>query len=255
MMYRRSLLSWLGVSVASAVDPLCAANDAQPPKGTGVVALETFCVADADQMSRCHAYIGGTLLPFLNEIHNRTGICLDAIVAPHTPQALLLAAYSSFDEMLNVRGRIASHPGIWQARADLESAHILSEVRSQVLIGTQECLPFSADCDRVKTGVFELRSYHAPAWHNGPTSRVSSIFSRNGIHPIVNAATAAGEHMPRFTYLIPFEGLATRQEAWSRLGADSEWIDMQRESVARHGSAAKVTGKSIYKLSPYSQLA
>jgi hypothetical protein len=71
----------------------------------------------------------------------------------------------------------------------------------------------------------------------------------------VNAATAAGEHLPRFTYLIPFEDLAARHEAWSRIDADPEWIDMQRESVARHGSAAQVTGKSIYKLAPYSQLA
>jgi hypothetical protein len=253
--YRRTLLSWMGVSVAGAIDPLSAANQAQLPKGTGVVALESFCVADAGQMPRCHSYIIGALLPLLNQVHNRTGICLDAIVAPHTPQALLLSAYSSFDEMLEVQDRIASHPSIRQARADLESARILSEVRSDVLIITQEYPQFPAAFDRVKTGVFELRSYHAPAWHDGPPSHVSSLFSRSGIHPIVNAATAAGEHMPRFTYLIPFTDLAARHEAWSRIDADPEWIGLQRESAARHGSAAQVTGKSIYKLAPYSQLA
>ena len=254
-MYRRSLLSWLGVSAAGALDPLSAANEARPPEGTPVVALESFCVADADQMRRCHAYLGGALLPYLNEIHNRTGFGLDAIVAPHTPQAIFLAAYSSFDEMLDIRGRIASHPGIQRARADLEAAHILSDVRSQVLIGARECMRFPADSDRVRAGVFELRSYHAPAWLDGPSPRVRSVFSRAGIHPILNAATAAGEHLPRFTYLVPFAGLAARQEAWSRMEADAEWIDMQRESAARHGSAAKVTGKSIYKLAPYSRLA
>jgi hypothetical protein len=245
----------MGVSVAGALDPLSAANRAQSPKGTGVVALESFRVADAEHLSRCHAYIGGALLPLLNEIHSRPGICLDAIVAPHTPQALLLSVYSSFDEMLDVQARIASHATILQARAELESTRILSEVRSEVLIVTQECPQFPAAFDRVKTAVFELRSYHAPAWHDGPPSRVSSLFGRAGIHPIVNAATAAGEHVPRFTYLIPFEDLAVRHEAWSRIDADPEWVDMQRESTARHGSAAKVTGKSIYKLAPYSQLA
>ena len=253
MIYRRSLLSWMGVSVAGALDPLSAANHALPSKGTGVVALESFCVADAEQLSRCHSYISGALLPLLNQVHNRTGICLDAIVAPHTPQALLLSAYSSFDEMLDVQARIASHATIRQARAELESTRILSEVRSEVLIVTQECPQFPAAFDRVKTGVFELRSYHAPAWHDGPPSCVSSLFGRAGIHPIVNAATAVGEHVPRFTYLIPFENLAVRHEAWSRIDADPEWVDMQRESTARHGSAAKVTGKSIYKLAPYSQ--
>ena len=54
--------------------------------------------------------------------------------------------------------------------------------------------------------------------------------------------------MPRFTYLVPFASLAAREEAWTRLEADAEWINMQRES------AATVTGKSIHKLAAYSQL-
>src|SRR5579864_7840982 len=109
MMYRRSLLSWLGVSVAGALDPLSATADAQGSKRTGVVALESFCVADAEMMLRLDAYLEGDLLPLLDEIHHRPGICLNAIVAPHTPQTLVLAAFSSFNEMLDVRSRSASH--------------------------------------------------------------------------------------------------------------------------------------------------
>jgi hypothetical protein len=206
-------------------------------------------------MPRLHAYLGGALLPFMNEIHSHPKIFLDAIVAPHMPQAILLAVFSSFDEMLDIRGRIANHPGVRQARADLESANVLDEVRSQVLIAPQDSLRFPADSNRLKTGVFELRSYHAPAWHGGPPARVNAVFSRAGIRPILNASTAASEHTPRFSYLIPFESLAARQEAWARLDADAEWIDMQGESIARHGSAMKVTGKSIYKLARYSELA
>src|SRR5690348_7132017 len=109
MMYRRSLLSWLGVSVAGALDPL-SANDAQHPKGTGLLALESFCVADADQMRHIHNYLGAALLPTLSEIHHRRSVCLEALIAPQTPQALLVAAFSSFEEMLETRRRIAADP-------------------------------------------------------------------------------------------------------------------------------------------------
>lgn len=240
-MHRRSLLSWMGVSVAGALDPL-SANEAPPPSGKPVIALESFCASDAEQMTRIHGYLSGVLLPSLNEIHNRPAICLEAIVAPQTPQALLLAAFSSFEEMLNVRERLAIYPGIQQARADLETANVLTEVRSQVLLGTAE-LPRSS-----ASGVFELRAYHAPGWQDGPPPRVAAVLRHAGIRPIVNASTAAGEHLPRFTYLIPFDSLAAREAAWSRLEADPDWTTLQREA------AAKVTSKSIYTLASYSRL-
>jgi hypothetical protein len=242
MMHRRSLLSWLGVSAAGALDPL-SANEAPPPAGKPVVALESFQAADSDHMPRIHAYLSGAVLPSMNEIHRHPAVCLEAIVAPHTPQALLLAAFANFDEMLATRERLAAHPRIQQARADLESANVLTEVRSQVLLGTAQFPRF------FDSGIFELRSYHAPGWHEGTPPRLTAILDRAGIRPIVNASTAAGEHLPRFTYLIPFDSLAAREAAWSRLEADPDWVTLQREA------AAKVTGKSIYKLAPYSRLA
>jgi hypothetical protein len=139
-------------------------------------------------------------------------------------------------------------------RAELESSGLLTEVRSQVLIGTQEALRFPAGSEHLSAIIFELRSYHCPTWQAGPPSLVTAVLDRAGIHPIVSAAFAAGEHIPQFTYLIPFEGLAARQEAWSCLGADPDWTAIERES-ANNGSAMKVTAKSIYKLAPYSRLA
>jgi hypothetical protein len=156
--------------------------------------------------------------------------------------------FSSFDEMLEIRASLASTPGIRQARAELESARILEEVRSQVLLVNEESLHFPADLKSLQTGVLEIRSYDAPAWHDGVPMRVITVLRRAGVHPIVNAATAAGEHMSRFTYVVPFASLAAREKAWTTLEEDAEWIDMQRES------AATVTGKSIYKLAPYSRL-
>ena len=184
----------------------------------------------------------------MQQLHHGPRLCLEAIVAPHTPQAIVLAVFSSFDEMLAIRASLAASRGVRQARAELESARILEEVRSQVLVVKDAALRLPADLQPYQAGIFEVRSYGAPAWHHGVPTGVIAVLNRAGIHPIVNAATAAGEHMPRFTYVIPFADLAAREQAWTRLEADAEWIDMQR------GSAISVTGKSIYKLAPYSRL-
>ena len=252
MISRRVMLSWLGASAGAcavtAGSPLSAVAGTRSAQGTRVVNLESFCIANGRHESRLHAYLAGTLLPRMQKLHEGPRLCLNAIVAPHTPQAMVLAAVSSFDEMLEVRASLASNPDVRQARAELESARILEEVRSQVLVVNEESLHVPTDLKSFQAGIFEVRSYDAPAWHDGVPPRVIETLRRAGIHPIVNAATAVGEHMPRFTYVIPFASLAAREEAWSKVEADAEWIDMQRES------AVTVTGKSIYELAPYSQL-
>ena len=252
MISRRALLSWLGVSAGAcavtAGSPLSAVAGAGSAKSARVLNLESFSIAHGKDELRLHAYLAETLFPRMQELHKGSRLCLDAIVAPHTPQAMVLARFSSFDEMLEIRASLASSPGIRQARAELEAAHILEEVRSQVLVVGEESLQLPADLKSLQAGIFEVRSYDIPAWHDGVPPGVINVLRRAGIHPLVNAATAAGEHLPRFTYLIPFASLAAREQAWTRLEADAEWIEMQRES------AATVTGKSIYKLAPYSPL-
>jgi hypothetical protein len=258
MISRRVLLSWLGVSggacAVSAGSPLSVINDARFGNDKRIVNLETFCIAGTDQNARVQAYLTDTLLPRMEQIHKGPRLCLDAVVAPQTPQAALLAVFSSFDEMLDIRTRLASSPRIRQARAELESARVLEEVRSHVLVVSQESLRFPADLKSLKNSILEVRSYDAPAWHDGPPPRVIEVFRRAGIDAIANAATAAGEHMPRFTYVIPFESLPARERAWAALDSDPEWIAIQRAWAGKHASAVRVTGKSIYKLAPYSRL-
>lgn len=253
MIERRSLLSWLGASVTSALGSH-SLNAAARDKSAGVVALESFAIADAEQMPRVHAYLGGVLLPLLNQVQHRPGICLESMVVPQNPHALVVSAFSSFDEMQATRRRIAGHPDVQKARAQLESAAVLTEVRSQLFIGAQEPLRLPLKSGRLNSAVFELRSYHCPTWEAGPPASLTAVLNRAGIHPVLNAAVSAAEHSPQFTYLIPFQSLAARAEAWSRLGSDPHWLAIERESV-KDGSGVRVTAKSIYRLAPNCRLA
>ena len=253
-MNRRSWLSALGVSAAGSLAGFSAVTDSQSGQRTWVLALESFRVRHAEQMPRLHSYLGQTFLPLLDQVHRGPKMFLDAIVAPHTPQVLFVSAFASFDEMIETRGKVAAHAGLQRACADLDSGDALVEQAPQILMATEDSLEFHRRPTRRETGVFELRSYRAPAWRDRPPAVVSAAFRRCGIHPIVNASSAAGEHLPRFTYLIPFTSLAVRQEAWIRLDADLDWIGLQRESSAKFGSEAKVTSASIYSLAPYSPL-
>ena len=257
MISRRSALYWLGVSAggAGALNTFSAfAKNKRPENGTRVITCESFCVTDAGQVEHLRSYMGDTLLPCMDQLRNSPRMCLEAIVAPHTPQTLLLTVYSSFNEMLEQRARIASDPRVRRAWAGIESAQMLDDVRSHVLIVSEDSVRFPVKSASVKSGLFEVRTWHAPAWRGGSAPEVNSVLSRIGVDPIVAGATAAGEHLPRFTYVVPFESLAVRQQVWARLDADAQWMEMQQESIARFGSGARTTAKAIYKLAPYSPL-
>jgi hypothetical protein len=234
-MNRRSWLSSLGLSAAGSLAGLPAVADTQANTRSWTLSLESFRVSYPEQMARLHAYLSGTFLPHLAQVHHGPKMFLEAIVAPHTPQALVMTVFRSFDEMIEIRNKIAAHPDIQRARADLESGD------SQILVAAADSLQFRGGPDRRRSGIFELRTYHAPAWPDRPPAAAGAAFLRAGIDPILTAS-AAGEHLPRFTYLVSFENLAARQEAWGRLDGDSEWSGLE----------AKVTGASIYKLAPYS---
>jgi hypothetical protein len=217
-----------------------------------VVACESFHVTDVAQVPRLRSYIGETLLPCMDQMRNTPRMCLEAVVAPHTPQTLLLTVYFSFDEMLEERARIASDARVRRAWAGVESAQVVGEVQSHVLMVSGDSVQIPAHSASVQSGLFEIRTWHAPAWRGGPGPEVGSVLRRIGVHPIMAGATVAGEHLPRFTYVVPFESLAARQQTWDRLEADAQWIEMQRESVARFGFGARTTAKAIYELAPYS---
>src|SRR5579864_5936721 len=159
---RRNWLSSVGLSAAGSLAGLSAVTDSQANKRSWVLSLESFRVSRAEQMGRLHSYLGGTFLPYLTQVHRGPKMFLDAIVAPHTPLALVVTAFPSFDEMIEIRNKVAAHPGIQRARADLESGE------SQILITTADSLQFHDGADRRPGGIFELRSYHAPAWRDGP---------------------------------------------------------------------------------------
>lgn len=254
MISRRSALSWLGLSAAgaSALNAFSAFAKTPGANGMRVISLESFCVTDAGQVTHLRSYISDALLPCMDQFCNSPRMCLEAVVAPHTPQTLLLAVYPNFNEMLEMRRRIASDLRVSRAWAGIESAQVLDDVRSQVLVASEESVRFPAESAFVESGLFEVRTWHAAAWREGPPPEVSSVLSRIGIHPVVAGAPAAGEHLPRFTYVVPFDNLAARQEAWARLEEDAQWREMQRESIASYGSGVRTTAKAIYKLAPYS---
>jgi hypothetical protein len=93
--------------------------------------------------------------------------------------------------------------------------------------------------------IYELRVYRSPTVRQLKvlverfTGGEVDVFHRAGFFPIFYTTSIAGPEMPNLTYLIPFESMAQRDEAWKRFGADPQWKQLETESRRKGGEVVQ----------------
>jgi hypothetical protein len=194
-------------------------------------------------------------------VHSGPQIYLEALVAPHIPQLLAIYGFESLDEVRSVSRSLAQHPGLRKKLAELESG---PEPPYERLDSTLlEAADYSPEIPvpappRAAGRIFELRVYHSPSWrqlqalHERFAGPEIKIFHRSGVHPLFYSSTVVGANMPNLTYLIPFDSLAAREQAWAAFGADPEWAKVRQESVEKYGQISNIIGISLYRATAWS---
>jgi hypothetical protein len=63
------------------------------------------------------------------------------------------------------------------------------------------------------------------------TSRLREVFARAGMRPVL---------CEDLTWLIPFDSLTAREQAWNRVNADPEWTNLRRQFASYRFSLYRV---------------
>lgn len=203
--------------------------------------LDRYYLKNGSQPPRLHEYFAGVKGPQL---------ILEALVAPHVPQLLVIQGFSSLTEVSD-KPRLPET--LWpvpeQPWESLEASILEATPYSPELVPAAEGAP---------TRVFEVRTYHSPSFpqlkalHERFAGPEIAIFHRVGVFPVLYGSMIAGQHLPNLTYVIPFESLAAREQAWTAFGADDEWIQVRTESIKKGGQIASINQISLYKATAYS---
>jgi hypothetical protein len=214
-------------------------------------AIENYTLKNGTQLARLHDYFSKVRIPAIQKATEGPVLMLEALIAPHMPQAACIAGLSSLDQLSAATAR----PGVEQWEQGPEPPF---EAQSLTLV---EAAPYSPELviEKRKTPrVFEWRVYHSPTYtqlkalherFSGPEIR---IFHRTGVHPVLYSSTIAGPNMPNLTYLIPFDNLDAREKAWSAFASDPEWVKVRQDSIDKHGQISANMQISLWKAAPYS---
>jgi hypothetical protein len=253
-MNRRTFMTTMGaVSAASA-------GHAAAEQKSGYFLLEHYYLRNSTQGPRINEFMSQGLVPALAKFHAGPKIFLEALVAAHMPQYLVVLGLKSLDELTSMRARLREDAAYQKAFAAWESgAEAPYEHYSQVLLKAAEFSPeIPLSAQGAAPRIFELRTYHSPTWKQlaALNQRFSGseikIFHRCGVNPILYSETLVGPNMPNLTYLTPFADLASREKAWAAFGADPEWVKVRKESIDAHGQISSVMQISLFRAAPYS---
>jgi NIPSNAP len=228
---------------------------------TSVYSLEVFKLKNGTQLPRLHEHFSQTLLPAMSKIHHGPKIFLEALVAPHMPQAAVIYGFASLDEMWSVHTKLANDSELTKGTEALENGPEppFESLDITLLEAASYSPEIVAATDASKPArLFELRVYHSPtfrqlkALHERFAGPEIKIFHRVGIQPLLYSSTLVGQNLPNLTYLIPFDDLAAREKAWNAFNADPEWIKVRKESIDRGGQISSVIQISLWKATVYS---
>ncbi|HME06413.1 MAG TPA: NIPSNAP family protein [Bryobacteraceae bacterium] len=250
-MQRRNFLGVLGaMGMTQAATP--------PTKKTRFYLVEQYKMRSGAQPPRLHEFFSQTMLPALDKIHTGPKIFLNAEVAPHVPQAALIAGFSSLEEMGNVRAKMYADDAVNKKYTSLEgSAPIFDTLDSSVWQAADYSPEIVSSAADGPARLFEMRIYHAPTGRHlqGLHERFNGgeigVFHRVGIHPILYASTMIGPDQPNLVYVIPFADLAAREKAWAAFGADPEWAKIRKESNDKYGAIPDVIQVSLWRATAY----
>jgi NIPSNAP len=251
-MNRRSFIGGIA-SMAAAAPP------DTPRRKTNLYLIENYYLTFGTQQPRINEFMSKGYLPAASS--TQPVIFLEALVAPHMPQFMVIQGLESAEELSTMRARMRANPVFQKAFAAWESgAEPPYENYTMTLV---KATNYASDISLAPpkegvTRVFELRTYHSPTWrqlaalHRRFAGPEIQIFHRVGVFPILYSETVIGANMPNLTYLIPFDSLDAREKAWNKFGADPQWVKVRQESIDKDGQLNMVNQISLWRATPYS---
>jgi hypothetical protein len=185
----------------------------------------------SDQVQRTTDFIATYYAP----ASRRAGIgpigIFSPVIAPDSPFLLVLSGYPSLAAMQASFGELAADAEYQKGWETFNSNPDLAYIRMEsTLFRCFDSVPAieTGSADRAPR-TFELRTYESD---NEMTLQRKikmfdegeiAIFRRNGMQPVFFGEARVGPKLPRLTYMLAYENMSGREEAWSAFIADPDW--------------------------------
>lgn len=187
-----------------------------------------------------------------------------SLIAPHSPFVMSLTSFPSLAAMESAWQKMESDKEMlklleaWYEKPGLPYQRVESWLlRGFDSVPNIEVPPAKPD---KSARVFELRTYESN--HGGTLRRKIkmfddgeiAIFRRIGLRPVFFGRTLVGGNMPNLTYMLAFDSLAHREQAWRAFLDDPQWHKLRSTPGLSDAEIVSNISSMILRPLPFSDI-
>ena len=184
--------------------------------------------------SQLKKYLLEAVAPLLNEQGGKVGI-FGEYSLQEPPTLYVLLCFPNMDQYFALKNNMDHDPD-FQAKAkaynELPSDRPLFDRYETLLLEALDAIPQVRQPDASR-GLYELRIYES---YNEDAGRRKvlmfnkeelPLFDKVGLNSVFFGKNLAGGHLPALTYMLWFNDMKHREEAWARFIPHPDWIAMR----------------------------
>lgn len=257
MMYRRHFLSASAASFATS-------NLMAAPLNRAVFELRYYRLRNGTQIERTNQFLSKTYLPAAIRAGAGPVGFFGGMVAPQMPFVLSVTGFRNLGAMEAAMDKMAADSAFRKGADEYDSMTELSYIRMETSLfrgfRTFPNIQVPPAADGQAPRVFELRTYEAN--HVNASQRKIGMFDEGEIAifrkckmtPVFFGEAIAGGNLPNLTYMLAFDSLAAREEAWKTFINDPDWQKLRVKPGLSDAEVVSNISGSLLRPMPYSPI-
>lgn len=248
-----------GAPLVRAMDYTHAMDDAME---TEYYELRHYHMLYGAKQRQLHDFLGEVALPAFKRLNIGPVGAFTVVYGTNAPSLLLLLPHSNLASVETLRQRLAEDDEYQKAGADFlkvpmsDPAYVRFE--STLLKAFVEMPKLETPLNSPGR-IFEMRTYesHSDAAALRKIEMFNKggeipIFRRTGLNPVFFAETLIGRNMPNLTYMLVFEDMQARDEAWDQFRQDPDWEKLRVDPY--YADTVSTISDVILRPTAYSQI-
>lgn len=237
---------------------------AAAPSNPAFFELRYYRLRNGPQIERTNQFLSKTYLPAAIRAGAGPVGFFGGLVAPQMPFVLALTGFRNLSAMESALNRMAADPAYQKGADAFDSMSELSYIRmeSSLFRGfrTFPNIQVPPVNDGQAPRVYELRIYEAN--HAKASQRKIGMFDEGEIDifrkckmtPVFFGDAIAGANLPNLTYMLAFDSLAAREEAWKTFINDPDWQKLRVKPGLSDAEIVSNISGSMLRPMPYSPI-
>lgn len=218
--------------------------------------LRTYTFDNEEQKEATLTYLGTAFIPALNRMGISPVGVFEPLEAGEEIKLYVLITYPDLEDFTNLVDNLAGDEEYQKAATGYLKRPLKEPAYQRINSSFMKAFSSIPIIETPASGehIIELRIYESHNEYAG-NQKVKmfnegelDIFYDTGLTPVFFGQSLVGENLPNLTYMLTFDNMEEREEAWKKFRVHPDWLSLKEEEQYK-GTVSKVSNWFLKPLS------